>query len=87
MRVRGQPGSGVDEPFARLRRLNWLSTVLFLVAVTAIGISLALTRLLTRVSGPQFAAQWRETGNLNSTVEESFTGQTLIQVFGARKRI
>ena len=38
MRVRGQPGSGVDEPFARLRRLNWLSTVLFLVAVTAIAL-------------------------------------------------
>lgn len=64
-----------------------LSLPLAIVAVTAIGVSLALTRLLTRASGPQFAAQWRETGNLNSTVEESFTGQTLIRVFGARNRI
>jgi len=64
-----------------------LSPPLALVAVTAIGVSLALTRLLTRASGPQFAAQWRETGNLNATVEESFTGQTLIRVFGARGRI
>ena len=64
-----------------------LSLPLALVAVTAIAVSLALTRLLARASGPQFAAQWRETGNLNATVEESFTGQTLIRVFGARDRI
>ncbi|WP_284215188.1 MULTISPECIES: ABC transporter ATP-binding protein, partial [Alphaproteobacteria] len=64
-----------------------LSMPLAVVAVAAIGVSLALTRLLTHASGPQFAAQWRETGNLNSTVEESFTGQTLIRVFGARDRI
>lgn len=64
-----------------------LSLPLAVVALTAIGVSLALTRLLTRASGPQFAAQWRETGKLNSTVEESFTGQTLIRVFGARSRI
>jgi ATP-binding cassette subfamily B protein len=64
-----------------------LSLPLAVVAVTAIVISLVLTRLLTRASGPQFAAQWRETGHLNATVEESFTGQTLIRVFGARGRI
>ncbi|MDR3476377.1 MAG: ABC transporter ATP-binding protein [Devosia sp.] len=64
-----------------------LSLPLAIVAITAIGVSLVLTWLLTRVSGPQFAAQWRETGNLNATVEESFTGQTLIRVFGARDRI
>lgn len=64
-----------------------LSLPLAIVAVTAICVSLVLTWLLTRVSGPQFAAQWRETGNLNATVEESFTGQTLIRVFGARDRI
>ncbi|WP_370678142.1 ABC transporter ATP-binding protein [Pleomorphomonas sp. PLEO] len=64
-----------------------LSLPLAIVAVTAIAVSLALTRLLTRASGPQFTAQWRETGNLNATVEESFTGQTLIRVFGARGRI
>lgn len=64
-----------------------LSLPLAIVSVAAIGISLVLTRLLTRVSGPQFAAQWRETGNVNSTVEESFTGQTLIRVFGARARV
>lgn len=64
-----------------------LSLPLAIVSVTAIGISLGLTRLLTRASGPQFAVQWRETGNLNSTVEESFSGQTLIRVFGARDRI
>lgn len=64
-----------------------LSLPLAAVAVIAIAISWGLTRLLTRASGPQFAAQWRETGNLNATVEESFSGQTLIRVFGARGRV
>ncbi|PEQ10207.1 multidrug ABC transporter ATP-binding protein [Novosphingobium sp. PC22D] len=64
-----------------------LSPVLAIVALVALGISLLLSRLLTRAARPQFVAQWRETGNLNSTVEESFTGQTLIRVFGAHSRI
>ena len=64
-----------------------LSPPLATVALAAIAISLALTRLLTHASGPQFAAQWRETGNMNAMVEESFTGQTLIRVFAARDRI
>ena len=64
-----------------------LSLPLAMVSIAAIGISLGLTRLLTHFSGPQFAAQWRETGHLNATVEESFTGQTLIRVFGARERV
>ncbi|MGR6430046.1 ABC transporter ATP-binding protein [Rhizobium sp. PAMB 3174] len=64
-----------------------MSPPLAIVALAAIAVSMVLTWLLTRVSGPQFARQWRETGNLNATVEESFTGQTLIRVFGARSRI
>ncbi|MEP1329853.1 ABC transporter ATP-binding protein [Pseudophaeobacter sp.] len=64
-----------------------LSPTLALVAITAIALSLGITRLIARAARPQFKAQWRETGHLNSTVEESFTGQTLIRVFGARARI
>lgn len=63
-----------------------LSPMLALVAVTAIGVSLALTRLIVRAARPEFSAQWRETGHLNATVEESFTGQALIKVFGAHAR-
>ncbi len=64
-----------------------LSLPLALVALAAIGVSLVLTRMIARTAKPQFSAQWRETGHLNATVEESFTGQALIKVFGARERI
>lgn len=64
-----------------------LSPPLALVSLAAIGVSLGLTRLITRAARPQFTAQWRETGHLNATVEESFTGQALIRVFGARDRV
>lgn len=64
-----------------------LSLPLAGVALISILISLGVTRLITRLARPQFAAQWRQTGHLNATVEESFTGQNLIRVFGARQRI
>ncbi|PTQ75116.1 ABC transporter ATP-binding protein [Celeribacter persicus] len=70
-----------------LAMMAFLSPPLAGVAVIAILISLGLTRLIARAAKPQFAAQWRETGHLNATVEESFTGQTLIRVFGARERV
>lgn len=64
-----------------------LSLPLAAVAIAAICVSVLVSQLFTRASGPQFAAQWREMGNLNATVEESFSGQALIRVFGARERI
>lgn len=64
-----------------------LSPPLAAVSVVAILISMGLTKIIAGAARPNFNNQWRETGNLNSTVEESFSGQTLIRVFGARERI
>lgn len=70
-----------------LAMMTFLSLPLAAIAAAAIGLSTWLSRLLTGAARPQFATQWRETGNLNATVEESFTGQALVRVFGARSRI
>ena len=61
-----------------------LSPALAAVSIVAILLSLGLTRLIVRAAQPNFVDQWRETGHLNATIEESFSGQTLIRVFGAR---
>lgn len=64
-----------------------LSVPLTVAALVAIGVSLVVTRLLSRAAQPRYAEQWRETGHLNALVEESFTGQALIRVYGARERV
>ena len=73
--------------FGVLVMMILLSLPLAATSLTAIGLSLWLTRLITHAAQPQYTAQWRETGHLNATVEESFTGQDLIRVFGARDRV
>jgi len=70
-----------------LAMMLFLSLPLALVAIAAIVVSMLVTRVIAGTARPQFAAQWRETGHLNATVEESFTGQSLIRVFGARDRV
>ncbi|MBU2960283.1 ABC transporter ATP-binding protein/permease [Citreicella sp. C3M06] len=64
-----------------------LSVPLAVAAIIAIGVSIGATRLLSRAAQPRYAEQWRETGHLNSLVEETFTGQALIRVYGARDRV
>ena len=65
----------------------WISVPLAATALAAIGVSMGLTRLISGAAQPKYADQWRETGYLNSLVEETFTGQTLIRVYGARDRV
>lgn len=64
-----------------------LSVPLAAVALIAIAISLGVTRVITRAAQPKYTQQWRETGHLNALVEETFTGQALIRVYGARDRV
>ncbi|MCA0851377.1 ABC transporter ATP-binding protein [Salipiger thiooxidans] len=64
-----------------------LSVPLAAVALIAIAISLGVTRVITRAAQPKYTQQWRETGHLNALIEETFTGQALIRVYGARDRV
>ncbi|MEP3443021.1 MAG: ABC transporter ATP-binding protein [Sulfitobacter sp.] len=64
-----------------------LSVPLAIAAVAAIGVSIGVTRLLSRAAQPRYAEQWRETGQLNALVEETVTGQALIRVYGAGDRV
>ena len=59
--------------------ISWQLTLVALVA-------LPLMALIFGVIGPRsqkaFATQWRKVGRLNARVEESFSGHTLVKVFG-----
>lgn len=63
-----------------------LSIPLALIAIGTIGVSILITGQITKRASPQFSEQWKQTGHLNATIEESFTGQDLVRVFGARSR-
>ena len=62
-----------------------ISPLLSIVALIAIPLSLVVTTLIAKRSQPKFIAQWRSTGELNARVEETFTGHSLVKVFGRQK--
>jgi ATP-binding cassette subfamily B multidrug efflux pump len=64
-----------------------ISPLLALIALVAIPLSLIVTRVIAKRSQPRFVAQWRHTGTLNGQIEESYTGHTLVKVFGRQREI
>jgi len=63
-----------------------LSWQLALVALATIPLSALVIALIGKRSQAQYGKQWKTTGDLNAFVEESITGQQLIQVYGATGR-
>ena len=62
----------------------WISPLLAIISLITIPLSLAITMLIAKRSQPQFIKQWKWTGKLNGQVEEAFSGQELVKVFGHR---
>ncbi|HML51540.1 MAG TPA: ABC transporter ATP-binding protein [Propionicimonas sp.] len=64
-----------------------VSWPLALVALITIPIAGGLTMIIGSRSQKLFAKMWKATGELNSQVEEAYTGHDLITVFGRRREI
>ena len=62
-----------------------ISPLLALVALIAIPLSLIVTTVIAKRSQPKFVAQWRSTGELNARVEETYTGHSIVKVFGRQR--
>jgi ATP-binding cassette subfamily B protein len=62
-----------------------ISPLLALIALFTIPLSVFVTAMIGKRSQKKFIQQWKSTGELNSVVEETFTGHGLVKVFG-RKR-
>lgn len=63
----------------------WISWLLALIALVTIPLSVVATSMIARRSQPLFIQQWRNTGELNGIIEESFTGHGLVKVYGRQK--
>jgi ATP-binding cassette, subfamily B, multidrug efflux pump len=64
-----------------------VSPVLALIALVTIPISILVTALIGKRSQKLFIQQWKSTGELNGHIEEAFTGQSLVKVFGRQHEV
>ncbi|HEX3845378.1 MAG TPA: ABC transporter ATP-binding protein [Steroidobacteraceae bacterium] len=64
-----------------------VSPLLALIALVTIPLALLLTRVISKRSRRHFIAQWTRTGELNSQIEEAFTGHELVKVFGRHREV
>ena len=64
-----------------------VSPVLAVIALVAVPLSLGAAMLIGKKSQGRFAAMWRSTGRLNSVIEESYTGHSLVKVFGRHREV
>ncbi|HEY6681357.1 MAG TPA: ABC transporter ATP-binding protein [Propionibacteriaceae bacterium] len=62
-----------------------VSPVLALIALVTIPISIVVTVFIGKRSQKLFTQQWKSTGELNGHIEEAFTGQSLVKVFGRQR--
>jgi ATP-binding cassette, subfamily B, multidrug efflux pump len=64
--------------------ISWL---LALIALVTIPLSMVLAGLIASRSQKLFVKQWRNTGELNGLIEETFTGHGLVKVFGRQREV
>ncbi|HEX5088501.1 MAG TPA: ABC transporter ATP-binding protein [Nocardioides sp.] len=65
----------------------WISPTLALIALVSVPVSMYATSRIMKRSQGQFIAQWRRTGKLNAHIEETFSGHSLVTVFGRRAEV
>ena len=64
-----------------------VSWQLALIALIALPLSGAIAGFIGVRSQKLFAAQWKNTGSLNGHIEETFSGQEIVRVFGRDKEM
>lgn len=64
-----------------------ISPLLAVIALVTIPLTLLITVVVARRSQKLFVAQWRSTGVLNARVEETFSGHSIVKVYGHQKEV
>ena len=70
-----------------LALMFWLSPPLALVVLISVPLTVLVTAQVMKRSQKRFADMWRATGQVNSEVEEAFTGHSLVKVFGRQREV
>ena len=72
---------------AMVAMMLYISPLLAIIALVTIPVSMAVTAAIGKRSQKHFVQQWKSTGELNSIVEETFTGHQLVKVFGRQDEV
>ena len=64
-----------------------ISPVLSLIALVTIPVAMGATALIGKQAQKRFVQMWKSTGEVNGQVEESYTGHSLVKVFGRAKEV
>ncbi|CAM3667442.1 ABC transporter ATP-binding protein [Nocardioides zeicaulis] len=67
---------------AVLAMMFWISPLLALVALVSVPVTMVVTGAVMKRSQGMFIQQWRRTGTLNAHIEETFSGHSIVKVFG-----
>lgn len=59
-----------------------ISPLLAVIALVTIPLTIVITATVAKRSQKLFVAQWKATGILNARVEESYSGHSIVKVFG-----
>ncbi|MEX0428066.1 ABC transporter ATP-binding protein [Nocardioides sp. DS6] len=70
-----------------LAMMLWISPLLALIALVSVPIAMVISGQVMKRSQGQFVTQWRRTGALNAHIEETFSGQDLVTVFGRQQEV
>ncbi|GGO96008.1 ABC transporter ATP-binding protein [Wenjunlia tyrosinilytica] len=68
-----------------LTMMLWISPLLTLCALGALPVAAKLTKSFARRAQPQAVRQWNATGELNSHVEEMYSGHELVLTHGSAR--
>ncbi|WP_217509187.1 ABC transporter ATP-binding protein [Pseudarthrobacter sp. C4D7] len=69
-----------------LAMMLWISPLLAAIAIATVPVSTLITVLVAKRSQEHFDRQWKETGELNSHVEEFISGHEVIKAFGRQEQ-
>ena len=72
---------------AMVSMMVWISPLLSLIALVTIPISIVLTGAIGKRSQRHFIQQWTSTGELSSVIEETYTGHSLVKVYGRQAEV
>ncbi len=67
---------------AMIAMMLYISPLLAIIALVTIPVTMVVTAVIGKRSQGHFVQQWKSTGEVNSVVEETFTGHELVKVFG-----
>nr|WP_239065925.1 ABC transporter ATP-binding protein [Microbacterium hibisci] len=64
-----------------------ISPLLAVIALVTIPLTIVITVLVAKRSQKLFVQQWKTTGVLNARVEETFSGHSVVKVFGHQREV